>query len=808
MKPILIGIHGDDPAGTARTRKALASAGVEGAEVIELGRGGPAAFDALARRLLAGEERAMIFLEAGALPAPDALGRMLALLDRESGRAVLGPSTNIAWNEQGAFPAVRHAADLAATGRRAERRFVNEVRSLDPLHSLGDFCMVVARQVVEVVGGAEPEFGDGPCWEMEWNARAHRAGFPGYWVGAAFVYRPPVPRARRAAENRHRHRNRRLYQDLLCGRRLRGEGGPYRSHCRGDACPNFAPPGLIRIGRPLEGEPINEEERSGRITLEKARDCTDSEEECGNLEKGALFRVQVSGSIVDGGNDELVSCLMPTRDRRAHVPWAIDAFLRQDYPWKELVILDDGDDPVADLVPADSRIRYLRPEASSSLGAKRNRACEAARGEILVHWDDDDWHAPWRLSYQVRELLGREVEVCGLDRLIFFDPGAERAWRYVYPSGSRPWVAGGTLCYRRRYWRRHPFPDKNVGEDNAFAWGVPAGKLGILADDRFYVARVHAGNTSPKRTGGRRWQPIPLAEAVSILGDETARVWRELASGREMRPAASTASAPRVSCLMPTRERRRFVGRAIAYFLRQTYTDAELLVVEDGGDSVADLIPPDPRVRYLRIDGRLTVGEKRNRSCEEARGEIVVHWDDDDWFAADRLAAQVEPIDAGRADVTALAMRHVLALGERAAPHDAARFVAASSIQAHPGLTAWSCPPALHARLHYRDLCCGTIAYPRRLWRGRSYPAVDLAEDVGFLETLPPSTRFLRLPREDLFVCVRHGSNTWSLPAHLARAGGGSRHHVWHPVDPATLLPAEDLEHYRRLAMAPWARAG
>src|SRR4051794_36348973 len=90
----------------------------------------------------------------------------------------------------------------------------------------------------------------------------------------------------------------------------------------------------------------------------------------------------------------LISCIMPTYNRRAYVPRAIEYFLRQDYPNKELIIVDDGTDPVSDLVPADERIRYIRLNVKQPIGTKRNLACQEARGSIIIHWDDDDWHAP------------------------------------------------------------------------------------------------------------------------------------------------------------------------------------------------------------------------------------------------------------------------------------------------------------------------------------------------------------------------------------------------------------------------------
>ena len=107
----------------------------------------------------------------------------------------------------------------------------------------------------------------------------------------------------------------------------------------------------------------------------------------------------------------LVSCIMPTRDRPQFVPHAVDYFLRQDYPAKELIVLDDGHTSIAKLLPASPLIRYIRLEQRQRVGAKRNLGCQTARGGVIMHWDDDDWMARWRLRYQVTELLaGRAVE--------------------------------------------------------------------------------------------------------------------------------------------------------------------------------------------------------------------------------------------------------------------------------------------------------------------------------------------------------------------------------------------------------------
>jgi hypothetical protein len=220
--------------------------------------------------------------------------------------------------------------------------------------------------------------------------------------------------------------------------------------------------------------------------------------------------------------EPLVSCVMPTADRRALVPQAIRHFLRQDYQRRELIVADDGADSIEDLVPRDSRIRYYRvAETRKSIGAKHNLACGLAEGDVIVHWDDDDWNASWRLSYQVGQLLEQsEDALCGLARLFFYEPRSRRAWEYVYPGAGPPWVAGATFCYRKTFWERRPFPDMNEGGDTVFVWSLRDARVVPLQDNRFYVATVHAANTSPRKTNHAAWVGRPAEDIRQLMDAE------------------------------------------------------------------------------------------------------------------------------------------------------------------------------------------------------------------------------------------------------------------------------------------------
>ena len=333
---------------------------------------------------------------------------------------------------------------------------------------------------------------------------------------------------------------------------------------------------------------------------------------------------------------------MPTRDRRAFVPLAVECFLAQDYPERELVVLDDGREPVDDLLPNDSRIRYERLERQLVIGAKRNHACGLARGELVAHWDDDDWSAAGRISAQVASLERAGAAVTGLRALHFLDPVARRAWLYTYPArSSRPWVAGGSLCYRRMFWKAHPFQEVAVGEDTRFVWARGARVLALERRD-LYVAMMHRGNTSPKRPRAPRWTPSPAGDVEKLLGGQAAG-YRDAAAGET--PAARTppdlrAAPDHVTVTIPYYRCREHIRQCVESVLTQTHSDLTAVVVNDG-----DPEPPWGALADITDERLVRFDLTRNRGryfadqvvlAASTSPYMLVH-DADDWSDARRL---------------------------------------------------------------------------------------------------------------------------------------------------------------------------
>ncbi len=463
----------------------------------------------------------------------------------------------------------------------------------------------------------------------------------------------------------------------------------------------------------------------------------------------------------------VVSCIMPTFNRRRFVPTAIDHFRRQGWPDKELIVVDDGSDCVRDLIPDDPQIVYVRLDTRASIGKKRNLACERARGEIVAHWDDDDWHAPDRLQVQAQALLASTADLCGITRLLFCNPEEGRAWEFVYMGGA-PWVGGSSMMYRRAAWAKDPFPDCDVGEDTRFAASRSRQHIVVLPDGNFHVGRIHPANVTPKVASGPAWRPLPIERIREILGAD----WADFARP-EVR-SAPQPGRPLASCIMPTANRRAYVSLAVEHFQAQDYAPAELVVVDSGDDAVEDLCRGDARIRYFRAPRGATIGTKRNLACSEARGVVVVHWDDDDWFGSERLRVQVEPIASGRADVTGMENRYVWNLTDG---------------------SFWTISADLHRRMFVGNVHGGTLAYRKSLLgAGLRYLDVNIAEDAMLLTgMLRSGARLERLRNEGTFVYIRHGRNAWRFETGSFLGDGWSR------IEPPAAMPGDMIQRYRAI---------
>jgi len=144
---------------------------------------------------------------------------------------------------------------------------------------------------------------------------------------------------------------------------------------------------------------------------------------------------------------------------------------------------------------------------------------------------------------------------------------------------------------------------------------------------------------------------------IELLKDEKARVALELnaqktISAKRQEDAIFDAMLPcdpSVSIITPTQNRPGFLPRALKSIADQTYKDYEIIVTQDGGESVGPIIS-DARSQGVPV--RLVVSAEskgpshaRNLALKISRGRWIAYLDDDDLYYPDHLQVLVEALE-------------------------------------------------------------------------------------------------------------------------------------------------------------------
>src|SRR5229473_7508156 len=180
---------------------------------------------------------------------------------------------------------------------------------------------------------------------------------------------------------------------------------------------------------------------------------------------------------------------MATRDRREFIPQALRCFLRQSYENSELIVVDDGRDPVGDLCQGLPRVRYIRLHRPATTGTKLNIGIKRARGAVLQKLDDDDYYHADFLKLALARLPSRTCArtMVAWDTFLIFLAGEPRLHYSVHG-----WAAGGTFCFYRKLWQRHPFRDVSLREDYWFVNDHRPRMLCVDAAEHYILLRNYS----------------------------------------------------------------------------------------------------------------------------------------------------------------------------------------------------------------------------------------------------------------------------------------------------------------------------
>jgi glycosyltransferase involved in cell wall biosynthesis len=366
----------------------------------------------------------------------------------------------------------------------------------------------------------------------------------------------------------------------------------------------------------------------------------------------------------------LVTAIVSTYNSEKYIRGCLDDLEAQTLSDRlEIIVVDSGSQQnersvVEEFQQRYGNIRYIRSEKRETIYAAWNRAIVEARGKYLTNANTDDRH-----RMDAFERMVAELEMCPDVSLVYADCAVTRIQNADFDKASVEglfrWPVFDarhlfSVCYigPQPMWRRsvhEKYGDfdaqMKVAGDYDFWLRMATSEtfrhipevLGLYLkspgslEHAFADAGARESETARQRNWPDQWGPRPALSAGYLVPAD------QLAEGRQGKHEAAAL----ISIVMPTKDRLQLLGRALDSVIAQTYRNWELIVVNDGGESVGSVTDGrDASDRIRRIDFDRSHGQAvaRNTAFTVAKGEIICYLDDDDIYLPHHLETVVREL--------------------------------------------------------------------------------------------------------------------------------------------------------------------
>lgn len=218
-----------------------------------------------------------------------------------------------------------------------------------------------------------------------------------------------------------------------------------------------------------------------------------------------------------------VSLITPTFQREQFHPRIFRCFESQTYPDVEWLLLDDSPSPSRFLSETrHDRVKYFHVPERMRIGDKRNWLAERSSGDLIVHFDDDDFYVPNYVSEMVTTLRDRQLDLMNLrgwfildrrcDFFGYWDLSLQKGHHFICEKtgvktvdvqsdnyfGDNELGWGFGFIYRKSLWEQIRFPSQDWNEDGEFSKAAHARfRAGGKIDTQgICLHEIHGGNSS------------------------------------------------------------------------------------------------------------------------------------------------------------------------------------------------------------------------------------------------------------------------------------------------------------------------
>lgn len=356
-----------------------------------------------------------------------------------------------------------------------------------------------------------------------------------------------------------------------------------------------------------------------------------------------------------------VSVVIPTFNRPELLQRAVRSALNQAKPPSEVVVVNDGIQPLILPETGPVKIRLLATKGRQGPTVARNLALANLSPNInaVCYLDDDDELLPHHIA-QLSAILDYGAPYAFSKAIYRFN---DHDTEDPEPSNKGP----------KRYYDPDALMQQNIAPVSSFMHTVEASteiggwdpSLQRMEDWDFWARMFirygpphflnSATNVIYKNLGDNRTDSNEYVYSLACS-------WRDIVSDRlklmasEKRCRVSKSDlarfkVPRVGVVMPVYNAQDYLQEAVTSIVTQTFTDWEMIAMNDGSTDrsrkiLEDYASRDPRIRIFDMPGNHGVTRALNQALLLSRSEYIARMDADDQSNCRRFEIQVEALDA------------------------------------------------------------------------------------------------------------------------------------------------------------------
>lgn len=317
-------------------------------------------------------------------------------------------------------------------------------------------------------------------------------------------------------------------------------------------------------------------------------------------------------------------------------------------------------------------IIYERTSERETLYASWNRAIKMARGVYITNANTDDILRPDALEFMANYLDTQpEVSLVYPDQLITNTPNdtwettkADRRWNWPpfdYSELESRCIIGSQPMWRKSLHEKYGYFRPEFRSAGDYEFWLRIGKTENL--------------TRIRETLGLYYEnPQGLEHSSSVGQQETPKILEEYGITqrgvipktsipvaispselnalpyRQIGQSTVNTGSPIVTVIIPTKDRPEMLAQAIQSVLNQTFTELEIIVVNDGGADVQSVISrlnTKGNIVYKKHDRTLDRSAARNTGIRAACGKYIAYLDDDDIYYPNHIETLVKFLENG-----------------------------------------------------------------------------------------------------------------------------------------------------------------